>query len=309
MRRKREPRSIHLDELAAPLPPPPKPDLPPGIDFELKYSKETTDADGTKHFEEKIIRRRRKQRVIIIRSSADGPHHQARRFTRETMDARISFATVLRHTEVVEDAHHNETPWESCDGYEHDIQTEEQWLEEIESRLALRFDYDYYKIEAYMKRCGLSPITAGATTFRNKDDVGWSEGREEYVRVIPTYDFKHVYDYAREKGASKGVAQELVHCARRKTTFRLLKWLIDGWQWYGVEGKLHGETESVWGIDDPVYAEEYARQEIAEQLAHALEAQGWLIVKKPKDRRERREGAAARFKRNLAYQNWDDSID
>lgn len=304
----RRDRAIVLDEYV-----PPDPSPPPGVAFEWRDRKVEVDAEkGVTRITEQHIRRIGKRRIWVIKRTKLGPGFVKSSSTEKYIDdARIPFQKILDKTRVEQDDSMPIAPWENCDGYEHKIVKYHEWAEALEQRLADRYNYDFEIINRLLRKmfpCGPQGGDGTRHAFKQLFGTGYHIHEEEDVLVIPQYDFQHVYDYAREQGASKGVAEELVHCERRRTIRRLQDWFLHGWKWYSVTCDMCGESESVSGIDDEEYAENYTRREIAEQMVRALTGRGWKVTKLPDDRKENLEYARARFKRNLAYQNWHDEI-
>ena len=95
---------------------------------------------------------------------------------------------------------------------------------------------------------------------------------------------------------------------RRRTLAQLVKWYGDGWEWFGVGCRfivLGDEyVDSLWGIDDPEYAETL-KEEIALNVAAQLEEAGYTVTDKPEGRQGwTRADKQDRLSRNLAQQNW-----
>lgn len=188
--------------------------------------------------------------------------------TLKTELAVVDYADILDATEVVYDEHHNETPWDSCDGYEHTV---------TPSRDMEHADAD--KMQGYCYH-----------------------DRQRVVITLPKGEDYGVFDYWRERGASKQFAAEKSAEARRRTIEQLVKWYEDGWEWYGVKCEFKDEHESVWGIDDPDYADEYVRHDIAGQMAYALEKNVYTVVNKPTP--EKRLSAFREYNRSMTAEQW-----
>ena len=201
----------------------------------------------------------------------------------ETAPAVIEFADILDATKVVSDEYETMTPWENCDGFEH---------------------------EAIPSRC--LPDEADARAMHGY--IYWD--RERHVLTLPKGEDYGIYQYMRAQGASRQVAAEAVAAKRRRTLDQLKGWYANGWQWHGVKCNFEvlGEEfeASVWGIDDEDYAEREVKQEIALEVAAQLEAAGYTVIGRPEP--EKRLGAKrqsmtpeawrAEYARNLAAQNW-----
>ena len=194
----------------------------------------------------------------------------------ESGPATIDFLDVLNATKVVADEYESMTPWEQCDGYEHTVTK------------ANRMPND-------------------ADTDEMQGNVYWNGGR--VVIQLPAKEDYGIYEYQRAQGASRQVAAEAVAAERRRTLAQLVKWYNQGWQWYGVRCKLvilgNEFADSVWGIDDPDYAEQEVVEEIANAVTRQLENAGYTVTGKPEAYRgPDRISKEAGLVRNLAAQNW-----
>ena len=193
----------------------------------------------------------------------------------ESRPATIAFDDLLAATDVVYDEHESMTPWEHCDGFEHTATPERRFRDEANAR-------------------------------EMQGNVYCDGHRERLVIELPKEDYG-IYQYARENGASRQVAAELVAAERRRTLAQLVKWYDQGWEWYGVRCRFEGLGEvyedSIWGIDDP----DYAAKEVALEVAARLEQAGYTVTGKPTadDRHGwTREAKQADIRRRLAAQNW-----
>jgi hypothetical protein len=178
---------------------------------------------------------------------------------------------------VVYDEHETMTPWEQCDGFEH-IATPER-----------RF--------------------RGEANARGMQGSVYCDGhRERLVIELPQEEDYGIYQYMRERGASRQVARETVAAERRRTLAQLVKWYDSGWEWYGVRCRFEAlgdeYDDSLWGIDDAEYAETL-KEEIALNVAAQLEEAGYSVTGKPEHRQTyTRADKQARLRRNLAAQSW-----
>jgi len=199
----------------------------------------------------------------------------------ESRPATISFEEILEATEVVADQYESMTPWEHCDGFEHTATPERRFRDEADAR-------------------------------EMQGSVYCDGHRERLVIELPKEEDYGIYQHMRERGASRQVAHEAVAAERRRTLAQLVEWYGNGWEWFGVkcDFEVLGEQfdASLWGIDDPDYAEREVKEEIALEVAHQLEKAGYTVAGKP-DRqaaylRHRREVKQGQLTRNLAAQNW-----
>src|SRR3990172_6450999 len=122
----------------------------------------------------------------------------------ESRPATIAFDDLLGTTEVVYDEYESMTPWEQCDGFEHTATPERRFRDE-----------------------------ADACTMQGS--VYCDGHRERLVIELPERVDYGVYQYMRERGASKQVAREVVAAERRRTLAQLVKWYDEGWEWFGVK--------------------------------------------------------------------------
>ena len=195
----------------------------------------------------------------------------------ESQPATIAFDDLLAATRVIDDTDNGEAPWENWDGWEHT------------AKPSHAFDHaDVREMQGYART--------------------WDRG-ERYVIQLPAGEDYGVYDYARANGASRQVAAELSAASRRQTIRQLAKWYEDGWAWYGVRCRftvLGDEFEaSLWGIDDPEYAERDIKVEMALDVAGQLEKAGYTVTGRPEHRQGlSRTDKQDRLRRKLGGQNW-----
>ena len=90
-----------------------------------------------------------------------------------------------------------------------------------------------------------------------------------------------LYNWYRERGASKQVAEQLTRQSMRKRTEQLVAWHRDGWEWWQLLGEMHGCFVGLGGIDNYGYANTEYREELAFDLACQLEELGFIIKDKP----------------------------
>lgn len=197
--------------------------------------------------------------------------------TVESRSATIAFDDLLAATEVVCDEDESLTPWEHSVGFEHTATPERRFRNEADTR-------------------------------EMQGSVYCNGHRERLVIELPKDEDYGIYQYMRARGASKQVACEAVAAERRRTLARLVKWYSEGWEWFGVRCRfavLGDEYEdSLWGIDDPQYAENVT-EEIALNVAAQLEEAEYTVTDKPEHRQGwTRADKQAHLSRNLAAQDW-----
>ena len=190
----------------------------------------------------------------------------------ESTPATVAFADILAATRVVDDNHNSEAPWEMWDGWAHTATPAR----------------DFANARAMQGYC-------------------YADG-DRIVLRLPSGDSDGVYKYARERGATRQVAAEMLAEQRRQVLARLVKWYENGWQWYGVRCTFEalGEEyeDSIWGIDDPDYAATDIANDVAAEVAARLEEAGFTVTGRPKHRGPTRQEKQANIRRNLNHQNW-----
>jgi hypothetical protein len=82
------------------------------------------------------------------------------------------------------------------------------------------------------------------------------------------------------EGMSKQARAERLAFSIRRMIDQLVKWYVDGWEYFGVVCEFKGHQSSCWGYDDYAYAEQEKRKH-ADIVAHELEEEGYEIVNRP----------------------------
>lgn len=190
----------------------------------------------------------------------------------EVESATIDFDDILAASQVEPDeTMWGETPWESCDGYEHSVDK----------------DHDIYSEEAR----------------------GWcfSKCAGHYVNIEIEWDH-NLFEWYRERGATKQVAHEMVALSLRKRLDTLVDWYENGWEWWSVCCEYGDEIDSCHGIDDHDYAYNDIRLECALNVAHELEQAGYEVHGRPEynDAIAHRWLKRDRLKYNLRLFSWTD---
>ncbi len=178
--------------------------------------------------------------------------------TVELRPAIIAWEGVLDAVHVDIDEHYHESPWDSCDGYDHRL-------------------INLHGLE----KDGFSAF------IQNGRWMGVEIARDQ-----------NLYDWYRRRGASKGVADQLVRWSMRKRTEQIVEWYRDGWKWWQVTGELHGCYAAVGGVDDYDYAEE-CRSEIAHELACELEKLGYEVSGRPDLKQDNRNHRREHYRSNI----------
>lgn len=159
----------------------------------------------------------------------------------------IDFQDILDACEIKDD-YDADAPWKNCDGFEHTAVSVNRLDGEKRDAAEFMQGYCYCEADREYKLIQLEP----------GDDWG-------------------IFEYMRERGASRQVAAEAVAASRRKTLEQLVEWYRNGWNYYGVTCEFEGAEASVWGVDDYDYADTDVRNEIASEVAHELEREGYTI--------------------------------
>lgn len=185
--------------------------------------------------------------------------------TVETLRAVIDFADIREAVNVEPDEFMSEAPWEHCDGYEHIVRPIRS-NEEGDSEAAFTY-----------------------------------QGRRQIVIV----DTDHgIYDYLRERGASRQVAREAVARDRQRTIEQLIGWYQDGWQWWSVHCDYLDADDGVGGVDCEEYASGDLSEEVALNVAHELESRGFTVTGKPDRRAGYLESRRYHLRQNLLMGTW-----
>lgn len=145
------------------------------------------------------------------------------------------------------DEFHNEAPWESCDGWEHEFVSTDN------------LPFDVEKARGYV----------WSNDYSNRGLI-----------VIDDATVENVWGCGGYPGCSKQVHREAVAAAKRKAIDQLAKWYKYGWTWYTAVAEYDDKMECVGGIDDDSYAEEVV-DEMKDQVAYELEKDGYIVVNRP----------------------------
>ena len=184
---------------------------------------------------------------VVDYKYADG-RGRRRTVTRSRLNAVVSWQDLLDSIKVEEDDT-CEPPWADCDGWEHE---------------RVEFDCDRHH----------DGLRQSARCF-------YADRCRYLLMLDPQAMGLPDYDYFRSQGAAKQVARQLAAAALRRTVDQLRRWYVDGWNYYGVVCKFREYDASCWGIDDYDYALREVGPEVASEVAHQLEADGYLIVGYP----------------------------
>lgn len=190
---------------------------------------------------------------LSVQLDEDDPDFRRETRSTQQQSAVIQWHSILEKTEVVEDYNDHSAPWDNCDGWAHEFHFDAQT------------DWDYSASYTDMR---------GHVYATNHTDAG-------VIVVDPKAAYLPTWKYFHDAGASKQVARELAAQALRNCIDQLKEWYQDGWLWHGVRCEYGDAEASVWGIDCRDYAEREVVPEIAGEVAHQLEQEGWLIEGQP----------------------------
>ena len=206
--------------------------------------------------------------------------HEVRHTVEDScVPARIKFETIKAKAEITFDDHMGAT-WEDCDGYEHEL---------LHHR-----DFNGPE-DAFPLARGYSMGIGKIVTVTDKSFCGDS--------------FKDRYERLRKQGASKQVAREVIASQDREYIDYIVEEYNRGhpdtW-WVRIEIEINDETyeNSLGGI----YGEDYARGEclddVADEVAHMMEKDGWEIVGRPDRKASYRASRLYHMKQKLNMFNW-----
>ena len=184
----------------------------------------------------------------------------------------LDFEGILEATRVMPDDC-SQAPWQTCDGLDHHIVTDE-----TNGKASGSFD--------------------GARRGRQRVVLDHPERWENFA-------------WHRARGASKQVAFELARQEWQRTREYIADLRENGWTVWGVVCNFCGEHASLWGIEatnppssvDDSYLES-TRREIASAVAQALENQGYTVTAQPDAHADQRKSAKQRIKDNVHDQDW-----
>lgn len=210
------------------------------------WEKHTSLPDGY----EKRWRRGKTLHVLRITDYKSPTGNRRRRvIVRERMRATVAWQTLLNAIEVEDDDINSEPPWSDCEGWEHEL---------------VHFDYERHHEDV-------------------RDSAGFfvQDGRYFFITIDPQQMGLPDYDYYHMRGAAKQVARQLAAKAIRSAIRQLRQWYVDGWSYYGVKCCYRHYDASCWRIDDYNYALKEIGPDMAGDVAHQLEADGYVITGRP----------------------------
>lgn len=160
----------------------------------------------------------------------------------------VDYDDIEARVEIDDD--HYGTPWDDCDGWEHDFDPQ-HWSDHEDKENA----HNYVRRSARDGGCGF--IVIGDDTVRNR----WG--------CDSPYS-----------GASKQVAAEYRAHVNRRAVEQLVNWYENGWTWYLAVAEFGEHFDALHGIDSEEYAAECA-EECRENVADELEKAGFIIRNRP----------------------------
>src|SRR5690606_7588164 len=99
--------------------------------------------------------------------------------------------------------------------------------------------------------------------------------------TIDTETMVDVWGFTRRDGEAKQVYAERLAEVRRGAIRQLVEWHTNGAEWSGAVASWGEFRASVWGIDDPKYAQETAETEMRDEVADKIEAAGYIVTGRP----------------------------
>lgn len=162
-------------------------------------------------------------------------------------------------------------PWDEHDGWEHERDHITDWCRRQNIGYGKTTSYNFGQCRGY--------AFADGETFRvHIDDSRFaSENRAAFCHNMQI------------NGASKQVAAEMTALWERGYIDQLVKWYNDGYEWwwvrcsYGIGGDEY--EASLGGIDNYDHADTTVREELAHEIVHQLEQDGYVVVKIPPPRK------------------------
>lgn len=185
--------------------------------------------------------------------------------TVESRPAVIDYADIREAVQVTPDEGMSDTPWENCDGYDHELRLPKNDCE-TDSEACIHHEGKY--------------------------------------RIFSVPFDANLFNWFRQKGASRQVAREAVARSRQQTIEQLKKWYRDGWEWWAVSCDHLDESASVCGVDDYDYAVGDCADEIASEVAHNLEKKGYTVTNQPDRNAGYLENRRGCLRHNLLIGTW-----
>jgi hypothetical protein len=182
---------------------------------------------------------------VVDYKYADG-RGRRRTQTRERVNAQVQWQRLLDAVKIQDDDR-CDPPWENCDGWEHTAD----------------------RLDANNQR---------HRELRDSARCVRQDGRNFILTIDPAQMGLADYEYFHAKGASKQVARQLAAKSIRDALRQLRKWYADGWEYCGVVCEFRTYQASCWGIDDRDYAKKEVGPEMAREVMHSMEADGYVIV-------------------------------
>lgn len=179
-------------------------------------------------------------------------------------DRVLSFYDLEEAVEVEQDDF-TEVPWKDWDGWDHEL-------------VAVPEGVDASDAEGYIG-------SRGRDGFHGVD---WNEtsGDTDYVVRADPRPWGNE-EWARKRGASKQTAKLYADYSAKQANRQLSRWMRNGWETYVVSLTWDQYSESLGGImdDDGDYLEQ-CKRDIALQVAHQMEKDGFLFEDMPQQENE-----------------------
>jgi hypothetical protein len=164
-----------------------------------------------------------------------------------------------------------QAPWIEHDGWDHERDSFTDWCHRRHVDYTRKSSSNFQACRGYAHNDGETfRVHIDDSRFANENRAGF-------------------WQHMMINGASKQVAAEMTALWERRYIDQLVKWYIDGFEWWWVkcEYEIDGEIyeASLSGIDDYDHADTTVREELAFDVACQLEKMGYVIKMQPPPRK------------------------
>jgi len=198
--------------------------------------------------ESKTLRTRVGNQMVVVEvSERDGDIS----ITTRIESAIVLWSTLMARVEIILDEYENRTPWDDCDGYEHDL---------------IEYDKDLHENSPHWFRQERGPRKVVVVTRETARDWG---------------------AYGRHGGVTRHEAYLRGEQSRLRAIRQLRDWYADGWSWHTAKLEYQGYESRVGGwlgnychhLDTETTEE--ARDTVAAEVASAMDDDGYEIIGRP----------------------------
>jgi hypothetical protein len=240
------------------------------------------------------------QSVLRQHGSEQDAYFEHTRQTSEyyEMSAIVPYAALAARGHVEEDDYYTSPPWEECEGWEHTLQSCENFQRHLDDT----------------SHCYVIPAQA-TDHFKASNATYYDTNACEFFRIVlDDAAQRGLLQYYRARGASRQVAAELCAVNKRQTISQLRDWRKDGWHWYSAvakwtaaDGKCY--EDSLGGFNNEDDAEAVLLEDVIPQVIHELELDGFIVQGQPPSLRRyggctSKEKYRERLQKNLHGQDW-----